>query len=130
MPTSATAQNLAAPITASGCWWLRARHEPTGPVVTQVAHAAGLNVTVLGLEAGQELTHVAPGRTCFVVVEGSVELPCFDGDHFLDEGDVLIVPERATHTVRARERRATVLAVLVQDDDGTDTCLEDDGEIA
>jgi len=75
-----------------------------GIVSQAVLTAPGLRVTLFRFAAGQELSeHTTPARALIQVLAGACEFTLPDGPKRLQAGDLLHLPPKLPHAVRAVE---------------------------
>lgn len=100
MPAALLSPDLAAvcPLTAP------APNVAHGIVSQAVLTAPGLRVTLFRFAAGQELSeHTTPARALIQVLTGACEFTLPDRQQLMKAGDLLHLPPRLPHAVRALE---------------------------
>lgn len=81
-----------------------------GIVSQAVLNSPGLRVTVLHFAAGQELSeHTSTARALVQVLAGSGDFTFHGQSHLLKAGDLLHLPPKLPHAVRAAEDMTILL---------------------
>lgn len=80
-----------------------------------LAARPGVNMTLISLDAGEELsTHAAPGDAFVNILDGEVKI-VIDGEPFeLGEGDAIVMPSGAPHSLHAKTKFKMLLVVVIK----------------
>jgi quercetin dioxygenase-like cupin family protein len=78
-----------------------------------LAATPGTNMTLLSLDAGEELsTHAAPGDAFVNILDGEVKIT-IDGEPYeLGEGDAIVMPSGVPHSLYAKTKFKMLLVVV------------------
>ncbi|MFZ1041964.1 MAG: cupin domain-containing protein [Anaerolineales bacterium] len=85
-----------------------------GSVVSrQITKADAGNVTLFAFDAGQELSeHTAPFDALAHIVEGEVEIRVSGKPYLLKAGEVIIMPAKEPHAVKAKTKFMMLLTMI------------------
>ncbi len=85
-----------------------------GSVVSKIIikNDAG-NITLFAFDKGQNLSeHTAPFDAFVQIIEGTATITIDHRDHFLQEGEFIIMPANIPHAVEATEKFKMLLTML------------------
>jgi quercetin dioxygenase-like cupin family protein len=85
-----------------------------GSIVSKiVARNDAGNITLFAFDAGQNLSeHTAPFDAIVQVIEGEAKISISKTDHFLTEGEMIVMPASVPHAVEAVSKFKMLLTML------------------